>query len=222
MQTLQPKDLTLADVHRLLKLQRQPNDSFTPLLSLEALTEFELQELGQIRNDFDHYLTEGRVLEGMVKALTIFPLLRLAGFYRFPIKISLEENIEKITIIDQDTEIAGRLDILSVNKSQPVTTDMYFWVLVIESKNSGVDPLAGLPQLLTYAYKSLEHQESVWGLATNGARYQFVYIQQGDLPVYQLMPFLSLMDSEPAIQILQVLKSICSLQRATASVETTF
>lgn len=79
---IQAKDLTLADVHRLLKLQRQLNGSFASLRSLEALTEFELQELGQIRNDFDHYLTEG-ILEGMVKALTIFPLLRLAGFYRY-------------------------------------------------------------------------------------------------------------------------------------------
>jgi hypothetical protein len=50
---IQAKDLTLADVHRLLKLQRQLSGSFTSLRSLEALTEFELQELIQIRNDFE-------------------------------------------------------------------------------------------------------------------------------------------------------------------------
>jgi hypothetical protein len=34
---------------------------------------------------------------------------------------------------------------------------------VIETKNSLAEVFAGLPQLLTYAYKSLEHQEAVWG-----------------------------------------------------------
>jgi hypothetical protein len=50
---------------------------------------------------------------------------------------------------------------------------------VIEAKNSSVEALEGLPQLLTYAYKSLEHQEAVWGLTTNGLSYRFMYLQQG-------------------------------------------
>ncbi|MEW6495083.1 MAG: restriction endonuclease subunit R [Cyanobacteriota bacterium] len=211
MTILNAKELTLNHVHRLLGFQRQYNPSFTSLLSLEPLTEFEQQELVQIRDDFDNYLAESQVIEGMVKALTTFPLLRLAGFYRSPIKISLEENIARIKIVDEDTTITGRLDILAVNKTIQTTSDIPFWVLVIESKNSEVDPLGGLAQLLTYAYKSLERQASVWGLTTNGTRYQFVYIKQGDRPTYQLMPFLNLMESEPSIQILQVLKAICRL-----------
>lgn len=47
-----------------------------------------------------------------------------------------------------------------------------FSILVIESKNTTVDAMEGLPQLLTYAYKSLELQTSVWVLTTNGIRYQ--------------------------------------------------
>ncbi len=214
MTTLNAKDLSLNDVHRLLGFQRQYNSSFTSLLSLEPLTEFELQELLQIRDDFDNYLSESKVLEGMVKALTTFPLMRLAGFYRSPIKISLEENIAQINIVDEDTNITGRLDILAVNKTISTTSITPFWVLVVESKNSEIDVSAGLPQLLTYAYKSLERQPSVWGLTTNGHNYQFVYIQQGNFPVYQLMPFLNLMDFEPAAQLLQVLKSICKLQNS--------
>lgn len=212
MTTLYAKDLSLNDVHRLLGFQRQYNSSFTPLLSLEPLTEFEQQELLQIRDDFDNYLYESKVLEGMVKALTLLPLMRLAGFYRSPIKISLEENIDRINIIDEETNITGRLDILAVNKTIPTTTDIPFWVLVIESKNSEVAPSAGLPQLLTYAFKSLEHQPSVWGLTTNGQNYQFVYLLPGTPPTYQLMPFLNLMDLKPSTQILQVLKAICKLQ----------
>ena len=211
MTNLKAKELSIGDVHRLLGFQRQYNRSFTSLLSLEPLTEFEQQELVQIRDDFDNYLAEGQVLEGMVKALTVLPLMRLAGFYRSPIKISLEENIARINIVDEDTNITGRFDILAVNKTMLTTTDVPFWVLIIESKNSEIAPSAGLPQLLTYAYKSLERQNSVWGLTTNGQNYQFVYIQQGNPPIYQLMPFLHLMDSEPSIQILQVLKAICKL-----------
>jgi hypothetical protein len=138
--------------------------------------------------------------------------MRLAGFYRSPIKMRLEENIARINIIDEDTNITGRLDILAVNKTIATTTNIPFWVLVIEAKNSEIAPSAGLPQLLTYAYKSLERQRVVWGLTTNGAHYQFVYIQQGNPPIYQLMPFLNLMDLESSVQILQVLKAICKLQ----------
>lgn len=210
MTTLNAKNLTLNEVHDFLKFRKLPNGLFTPLLSLEPLTEFEQQELTQIRSDFDSYLTEGRIFEGLVKALTTFPLLRLAGFYRPPLKISLEQDIANIVIEDENTTITGRLDILIINKTQ-LTTDASFWVLVIESKNSSVAPSAGLPQLLAYAYKSLEHQESVWGLATNGELYQFVYIQQGNFPIYQQMPILSLMDAEPSITLFQVLKAICQL-----------
>jgi len=205
------KELSLGDVHQLLGFQRQYNSSFTSLLFLDNLTEFEQQELIQIRNDFDNYLSESKVLEGMVKALTTFPLLRLAGFYRSPIKIALEENIAPINIVDEDTNITGRLDIVAINKNSKLN-NVPFWVLVIECKNSEIHPSAGLPQLLTYAYQSLERQTTVWGLTTNGQNYQFVYIQQGNSPTYQLMPFLSLMEPEPAIQILQILKAIWKLQ----------
>ncbi|MGB3651164.1 MAG: restriction endonuclease subunit R [Rivularia sp. (in: cyanobacteria)] len=211
MAILQSKNLSIGDIHRLFGYQRQYNDSFTSLLSLEPLTEFERQEILQIRTDFDNYIIESKVLEGLVKALTVFPLMRLAGFFRSPIKIALEENIADIVIEDEDTKVTGRLDILAVNKAKLNAAKVSFWVLVIESKNSEIAVSAGLPQLLTYAYECLEHQKSVWGLTTNGREYQFVYIQQGNPPTYQLMPLLNLMESERAIELLQVLKAICEL-----------
>ncbi|MDF5721118.1 MAG: restriction endonuclease subunit R [Rhizonema sp. PD37] len=209
MVNIQAKTLSLGDIHRLFGFQRQYNSSFTPLLSLEPLSETEQHELRQIRNDFDNYLAEGKVSEGLVKALTIFPLMRLAGFYRSPMKISLEEDIADIDITDEDTKITGRMDLLAVNKSQLTINNSFLWVLVIESKNSGIDVLEGLPQLLTYAYDSLKYQKSVWGLTTNGRSYQFVYILQGSPSMYQLLPELNLLESERAIQLLQVLKAIC-------------
>lgn len=211
MSILQAKNLTIGDVHQIFGFQRQYDSSFTSLLSLESLTNFEKQEIIEIKNDFEHYLIEGRISEGLVKALTIFPLMRLAGFYRYPIKILLEENITDIDIEDEDTKITGRMDILAVTKAQQTTANAYFWLLVIESKNSAVNAYEGLPQLLTYASNSLERQKTVWGLTTNGMHFQFVYILQGNPPTYQLMPFLNLMESEDAIQLLQVLKTICKL-----------
>ena len=212
MATFNAKNLTLNDVHYLLKLQEQlNNDSFTTCLSLEPVTEEEQQEIAQIRNDFRHYVSMGKVYEGLVKALTTFPLLRLTGFYRYPIQISIEEYITDINISDEDTIITGRFDILAVNKAT-ATTDLTFWILVIEAKNSAIEVRQGLPQLLTYAFKRLEQQASVWGLVTNGLQYLFVHLRQGNPPTYQLMPELHLMDSERSIQLLQVLKAICKLQ----------
>ncbi|MEB3831070.1 restriction endonuclease subunit R [Phormidium sp. CCY1219] len=213
MTILQTKQLSLNEVHRLLKIQKHsPAASFSDLLSLEPLSEFEQQELAQIREDFENYLYSEKVSEGLVKALTTFPLMRLAGFYRSPIKISLEEDIAEITIEDEDTKITGRLDILAVNREKAMSsTDVSFWVLVIEAKNSGFTVYMGLPQLLVYAFKNLSGQESEWGLTTNGMHYQFVYMQQGNPPSYQLMPELNLMNPEAAMQLLQVLKAICQL-----------
>ncbi|OLT59552.1 restriction endonuclease subunit R [Moorena bouillonii] len=208
---LQASHLSLEDVHHTFGFQRQYNSSLTSRLSLDTITEFEQRELEQIRTDFDNYLIAGKVSEGLVKALTVFPLLRLAGFYRSPIKISLEEGISDIDIQDQDTKITGRLDILAINKAQQTVDKVSFWVLVIETKNSSADVSVGLPQLLTYAYKSLDHQDSVWGLSTNGYIYQFIYIQAGNPPIYQLMPVLNLMESESSIKLLQVIKAIALL-----------
>lgn len=153
-----------------------------------------------------------------MKALTTFPLLRLAGFYRYPIQIKVEEGIDNIVIQNEDRVITGRFDIVTVNKAELTISDVPFWILVIEAKESAVEVRQALPQLLTYAYKSLERQPSVWGLATNGLQYLFLDIRQGNPPTYQLMPELHLMYTERTIQLVQVLKAICKLQNTAVSV----
>ncbi|MEH2042698.1 restriction endonuclease subunit R [Nostoc sp.] len=211
MTILNARNLSLEEVQRLFDFQEQYSDSFSKYLSLESLTEAEQQELLQIRNDFRRYLTAGKVSEGQVKFLAVAPLLRLAGFYRYPIEIVLEENITDIEVEDEDIKIKGRFDILAISKSKHTKPQTYFWVLLIESKNSQIDISTGLPQLLTYAYKNLDNQKSVWGLTTNGRSYQFVYIEQENPPIYYLLPELNLMERERSNQLLQVLKAICQL-----------
>ena len=55
------------------------------------MTELEQQDLSRIRNDFERYLAEGKISEGMVKFFTIAPLMRLAGFYDIPIRLTMED-----------------------------------------------------------------------------------------------------------------------------------
>jgi hypothetical protein len=211
MTILNARNLSLEEVQRLFGFQEQYSDSFSNYLSLEPLIEVEQQELLQIRNDFRRYLTAGKVSEGQVKFLAVAPLLRLAGFYRYPIEIVLEENIADIEVEDEDIRIKGRFDILAISKAKHTKPQTYFWVLLIESKNSQIDISTGLPQLLTYAYKNLDNQKSVWGLVTNARSYQFVYIEQGNTPIYYLLPELNLMERERSTHLLQVLKAICQL-----------
>jgi len=209
--TLDARNLSLEDVQRLLKFEEQLNGSITSLLCLELLTDFEQQELSQIRNLFRSYYAAGKISEGQIKFLFIAPLMNLAGFYNSSIKITLKENIADISVEDEDTNIKGRMDILAVNKTQGKKITTPFWILVLEAKNSSINASEGLPQLLTYTYKSLENQTSVWGVTTNGMDYQFIYVQQGNPPIYQLLPKLDITRSTSSIELLQVLKSICRL-----------
>ncbi|MGK7878330.1 MAG: restriction endonuclease subunit R [Xenococcaceae cyanobacterium] len=208
MTILKARNLSLNEVHLLLGIQPLYNGSFTPLLTLEPLTETEQRELARIQEEFRNYWIEGKVSEGQVRLVSVAPLLRLAGFNRPPIKLNVEEDIARIYIEDEDTHITGRFDIVAVNKELPTASNIPLWILVVESKNSEAEASTGLPQLLTYAFKSLERQEYVWGLATNGELYRFVYIRQGNPPTYQHMPILSLFEDDRSIQILQVLKAI--------------
>jgi hypothetical protein len=211
MTIVNASNLSLEDVQRLFGFEKHYDGLFSPLLSLEPITDVEHQDLKQLQNDFDKYLTAGKVSEGQVKFLVLAPLLRLAGFYRYPMEIRLEEDIADIEVEDEDTTVRGRMDILAVSKAKHTQSQLYLWILLIESKNSQIDIFTGLPQLLTYAYKSLNHQTSVWGLTTNGRVYQFIYIEQGNPPIYYLMPLLNFMEFPRAVEVLQVLKAICEM-----------
>ncbi|HAA27883.1 MAG TPA: restriction endonuclease subunit R [Cyanobacteria bacterium UBA8553] len=211
MTTLKFRNLSLIDVHRLLGIQPLYDGSFTPLLTVEPITATEQQELDRIQSEFRNYWVEGKVSEGQVRLVAIAPLLRLAGFHEPPIKLNVEEDIARIYIEDEDTYITGRFDIVAVNKEKPTGNSIPLWILIVESKNSEASESTGLPQLLTYAFNTLERQESVWGLATNGLLYQFVYIRRGNPPTYQFMPILSFFERDRSIQLLQVLKAICKL-----------
>jgi hypothetical protein len=200
---IQANPLSLRDVHQRLGYQRHYADRLDQFLTLTNLTPAETTELMNIRSEFDQYLVDGTVLEGQVRVLSVNPLLRLSGFNRSPITIRVETAIAPIELAE--SKITGRMDLLAIRTREDGPD---FWVLVVESKESGADAMQGLLQLLTYAYSGLEEQRSVWGLTTNGINYQFVQIQAGQPPQYFLLPDLSLLHRDSAMSLLQVLKAI--------------
>lgn len=207
MVTLQARQLNLEEVEDLLGFQDLYDGSFTSFLTLEPITDAERQELFKIQEDFRPYIKR-QALEGQVRLIAVAPLLRLAGFYHPSIHIEVETNIAPINIDLDDTQITGRLDILAVSKQQKTPANTDLWIVIIETKKVQASMVVGLPQLLVYAYKSLEHQESVWGVVTNGSEYQFVYVQRGNPPTYLRMPFLNIFDRSSAQQLLQVFKAL--------------
>jgi hypothetical protein len=208
MTVLKARNLSRGQVHKLLGFQPLRQGSFTSQLRLEPLTDYEQTELTKIQNEFSNYLDNDKVSEGQIRLLSVAPLFRVAGYNDTPIYLNVEEDIERIYISDEDTHIAGRLDIVAVNNTQSTSDKTLMWVLIVESKNSEASEFAGIAQMLTYAYQSLQHQSSIWGLVTNGVTYQFFYIRQGDPHTYQYMPHLNLFENEDALRILQVLKAI--------------
>lgn len=208
MVTLNARNLSLGDVHHLLGIEPRYNGSFEEHLTLAPLTTSEQQALTEIQTDLRTYWAAGKISEGQVQFISVAPLLRLAGFYRSQIRLELEEDIARLYIADEETYITGRLDIVAVRRSDTVMSQAPFWILIIESKNSEASESTGLPQLLSYAFSSLERQDSVWGLVTNGINYQFYRLQQGTPPTYQLMPGLNLLEDRRAIELMQVLKAI--------------
>lgn len=201
-------NLTLQQVHQLLKLRLQIGQGLASLLVLEDLTARERQGLTQIRENFLSYYAEGKILEGQVQYLFLSPLMWLSGFHTPKIKISLEVGIANIDVEDEDTLIKGRMDILAAKRVQNQQEVTVFWVLIVEAKNSSVEASEGLPQLLSYAYTGLGQQQAVWGLTTNGLNYQFVRIEQGDPPTYTVFPPFNMLYPDQTEQLLQVMKAI--------------
>ncbi len=208
MVTLKAKDLKLDEVRELLGFELIRQGRFEDFLGLHPLASGESDGLEVISSELFDYLENGRISEGQMQLVAIAPLLRLAGYSRSPIEYRVEEQIGSIYIEDRDTYIRGRFDIVAVNRLVQVGEQNLLWILVVESKNMGASEYVGIAQMLTYAYTSLARQEAVWGLVTNGANYQFFYIERGEKPTYRRMPSLNLLDPEPSVRLLQVLKAI--------------
>jgi hypothetical protein len=206
MVLLNARKLDIQQTRRMLNFEPRFGGSFHHYLQLGSISANEQQELTQIVGEFRTYYVAGKVSEGQVRCISIAPLLRLAGYHAPTIELKIEEDIARICIADEETYITGRFDIVAVHRLNH--EDIPLWILVIESKNSEASESTGIAQMLTYAHKSLENQDFVWGLVTNGDIYQFFYLRKGDPSIYEYMPSLNMREDDRALQILQVFKAI--------------
>jgi hypothetical protein len=208
MQTLRARDITIEETHRLLGFEPVWEAEFEDFLALQPIEEQETDQLLKVRSNFEQYLLASQVSEGQVRMVSVNPLLQIAGYDQFPWEYRIEENIAQIFIEEQDLYIRGRFDLLVVHRQSVNAQQEPLWVLIVESKNLSASESTGIAQMLTYVRTSLDHQENVWGLVTNGEIYRFFYIQNGQPILYHHMPSLSIMRSKQLTQILQVLKAI--------------
>jgi hypothetical protein len=209
MVTVRARNMTIEDAHRLLGFEPRRDGAFEDFLTLAPLADDEIQEVEQIREALWSYIDRSRVSEGQAKVISLVPLLRLAGFSRSPFEYLVEEDIGEICIEDEDTVIRGRLDLVVVNRDVPTGKNTFLWIVVVEAKNLEASEFTGIAQMLTYAYRSLERQPSVWGLVTNGVTYQFFYLEKSDKGLtYQYLPALRVVERQQALELLQVLKAI--------------
>lgn len=221
MVTLKARQLKIDEVHTLLGYEPKLDGKFQDYLQLPKLLEEDYSSLAEIRSNFFRYLNRAKISEGQARELSVSPLLRLAGYHQPPIYLEVEEEIDRIYIEDQDTYIVGRLDIVAVRQDTNICP---LWILVVESKNTEASEIVGLAQMLAYAHTSLERQNNVWGLITNGLNYRFFYLDRlmrkqssrasktsnkaTSHTTYQYMPSLNVIDVESVVTLLQVLKAI--------------
>jgi hypothetical protein len=213
MVTLKARQLKIDEVHTLLGYEPKLDGKFQDYLQLPKLLEEDYSSLAEIRSNFFRYLNRAKISEGQAREISVSPLLRLAGYHQPPIYLEVEEDIDRIYVEDQDTYIVGRLDIVAVRQDDNICP---LWILVVESKNTEASEIVGVAQMLAYAHTSLDRQNSVWGLVTNGLNYRFFYIDRVVKPsgksvqhiTYQYMPSLNLIDVESVVTLLQVLKAI--------------
>ncbi|MGD1938144.1 MAG: restriction endonuclease subunit R [Cyanophyceae cyanobacterium] len=206
-EVLNASSLTLREVYERFPLEEHVQPDLGAYLDLEPLPDIGASRLELIRQSWRRSLFQGLLNEGCVKFLTVSPLLMEAGYLgSSDVRTLLEEKIAEIAIESDDRVIRGRMDVLVLQNPSDRPS---LCVLIIEAKNSTVNVLEGLPQLLVYIHTFLDKQKSVWGLLTTGTDYTFVRLQQGS---YQLFKGLNLLFPDDSKILLQALIAIRKLQ----------
>ncbi len=197
---LSAEKITLDDLQRYFSLDDRPDP--TAFLEwqqdLPTLTDDDRSRLDKAQAHYNH-LSKRPILEAMVKMVILSPLLELAGFYDPPFYATSEKSVN-ISAQDHNLTIRGKIDVL-------VTQDQ-FWILVIESKQSGIAIDSGIPQALTYMLAAPDHTKALYGMVTNGNN--FIFIKLHDR-TYQLSDEFSLRRRGDLYQVLAILKNLADL-----------
>ena len=167
---------------------------------LPPLTTDEQRYLDQVQQDYLDQVRQGNLSEGLVKLVVISPLLHLAGFYRYPYAVRLEQPVH-LEIPEQDEVWRGRIDALVVQEQ--------LWLLVVESKGSAFGIDQAIPQALGYMFVAPSPDRPLYGLVTNGTSYAFLKLMRQPKAIYSVSDVLLLLPGRsPLHQVLAILKKI--------------
>ena len=205
MQTIQAKNLNLSQLEENFGLIRSPDAQFFPewQLDLPELSESEKQTLDEVKVEFA-YLSQQDVLEPIVKLVVLSPLLRMAGFFLPPFRITAEKQVELVTE-DEELVVRGLIDLL-VFRDQ-------IWVVTIEAKRADSLKVA-LPQVLLYMMASPSRHSTQFGLVTNGSEFRFVKLLKQETPLYATSKLMAIDDNEDLYTVAQVLKRLGQLAQS--------
>ncbi len=204
VQTIQATEINLYDLKARFGLEIVEDEQFFRewLDNLPEITDMEKQRLDRVKASYLN-LVEYPMLEEAVKMVVVSPLLDLAGFYLPPFRL-ITENQVQISLQDEDIVVKGKIDILVVKDR--------FWILVIESKRSGISLEAGLPQALAYMLGSPNYDKPILGMVTNGRDFQFIKLVKEDTPKYGLSDSFDLRDrGNELYDVLSILKRIAEI-----------
>jgi Type I restriction enzyme R protein N terminus (HSDR_N) len=197
-QTVQARELTLGQLEENFGLVRSTAGTLfaEDTLKLPNLTPAEKDLLNQVKAEFT-YMSSQDVLEPIVKMVVLSTLLRIAGFFRAPFRITAEKQVELVTE-DEGLLVRGLIDLL-------VFYDQ-IWVVTIEAKRAEYSLKAAITQVLTYMLASPSPQKQVYGLVTNGSEFRFIQLLKQETPSYVLSDLFAIDRGDDFDRVAQILK----------------
>ena len=156
--------------------------------------------LDRVQQDYFDQIRQGQLSEGLIKLVVISPLLHLAGFYRYPYQVRLEESVQVEVLEGQETW-RGRIDALVVQDA--------LWIVVVESKGAAFGIDQAIPQALGYMFATPHPQRPVYGLVTNGSSYAFLKLVQQPNALYSVSDVFLLLPGRSTLhRVLSILRAI--------------
>ncbi len=202
LQTLQAREVNLEQLQEDFGLVYLRDQKLFAEGSIELpnLTVAEMELLDQVNDEFS-YLSTKDALEPIVKMVVLAPLLRIAGFFRPPFKVTAEKKVELMTE-DEGLIVRGLIDLLVFYNQ--------IWIVTIEAKRTAYSLKLAFPQVLTYMLASPNTQPIVSGLVTNGSEFRFIQLhkgeQPGEKPSYVMSDLLSIDRGDDFYRVAQILK----------------
>jgi len=205
VQTIQAKNVTLEELKTIFGLQLVRDDSFFREWQddLPEITDFQKQQLNQIKAGYFNLLEHPPLLEKTISLSIVSPLLFTGEFYLQPFYIKPEKSVE-ISEEDEGVIIKGCLDTL-VLKDQ-------LWLMVIESKRVSFSTEAGLAQILAYMLANPNPDKPSYGMIATGGSFMFVKLVNGETPRYGTSDLFGISNRTNNLQdVLRILKRLTQL-----------